>query len=130
MANKHKGEVDLILCGIHYTLRPTFEALVEFEDKAQTTAYDVMHDMSKGRAAGFRVIAAAIWAGIKGGWSDGSRRPPAFVEVGEAIRCDGLASVLPVFGQFLSNALSSEADLKTAADEDAAGKAPQAGATS
>lgn len=121
MANKWKGEVDLILAGKPYTLRPTFEALVEFEDKAGMTAYEVMSVMSKGTPVGFKVIAAALWSGIRAGWRDHGR-PPTFIEVGEAIRADGIAAVLPAFGQYLANALSSEADLKRAAEEPAPGK--------
>jgi hypothetical protein len=127
MANKHKGEVDLTMGGVEYTLRPTFESLVEFEDKAGVTAYEVMGELAHGKPAGFKVIAAAVWSGIRAGWKDNGKRPPTFIEVGEAIRRDGLATVLPAFGQYLTNALSSEADLKAAANAGDAGKAATAG---
>jgi hypothetical protein len=121
MANKHKGEVDLVLGGKAYTLRPTFEALVEFEDKAGVTAYEVMRDLSTGKPAGFKVIAAALWSGIRGGWN-GHDRAPSFVEIGEAIRKEGIASILPQFGEYLANSLSSESDLKRAAEATPPGK--------
>jgi hypothetical protein len=48
MANKFRGEVDITIGGNQYTLRPTFEALVEFEDRCGMTAYAAMGKMVNG----------------------------------------------------------------------------------
>jgi hypothetical protein len=124
VANKHRGEVEIILGGKSYTMRPTFEALVEFEDKAGTTAYEVMSALASRQAVGFKVMAAAVWSGIRAGWNEPGRAP-SFIEVGEAIRKDGIAAVLPAFGQYLSNALTSESDMRRSETQDA-GKAETA----
>lgn len=119
MANSKRGEIDITLGGREYTLRPTFEAMVEFEDKAGRSAYDIMQDLANQRVPPFKVIAAGLHAGIKAGFGHG--RPPSFNEVGEMVRKDGIPAVLGGFTQFLMNALTTEEDRAAAA----AGKAQE-----
>lgn len=126
MANKFRGEVDIILGGNQYVLRPTFEALVEFEDRSGKTAYEAMRDMVEGRGFSAKVVCAAFYAGMRAGWPPVSHmRMPSYGEVGALIQAEGLMNpaVMAAFGAFLTRALSSDADLKR---EEANAKAGEA----
>lgn len=114
MANKHRGETPVTLDGKTYTMRPTFEALVEFEDRAGVTAYEAMKALTERNAAPAKAVASAFYAGIKAGW-DGAGRPPAFAEVGRLIQITGLVNLLAAYANFLGNALASDDELRAAA---------------
>lgn len=111
--NKHRGEMELKLGGKTYVLRPSFAAIVEFEDKSGMTAFEAMKMAGERCAVPMKAITAAFWAGIRGGWED-KKRPPSFEEIGEAVQADGLASLIPQYVEFLGNALSSDAQLAEA----------------
>lgn len=113
MANKYRGECEVTLAGKTYTLRPTFEALVEFEDKAGMTAYEAMEALTKHQRAPAKAIAAAIYVGIK---AVEGKTAPAYGEVGSLCQRTGIVKLVPVFMEFLGNALSSEDDLRQRAD--------------
>lgn len=117
MANKYRGELEVSLNGKSYLLRPTFEALVEFEDKAGMTAYEAIRLVTERNAAPMKSVAGAFWAGIKAAWAPDGGRCPSYGEVGAMIQREGLANLLVPYLQFLTNALSSDNDLKQAAAE-------------
>lgn len=112
MANKYRGELEITLNGKQFTLRPTFEALVEFEDKAGMTAFEAMKAMMERQAAPIKAVAAAFWSGIKAGWPVDAGRAPTFAEIGGMIQKDGLTNAIPVYLNYLTNALASDSDLK------------------
>lgn len=117
MANKYRGESEITLGGKTYTLRPTFEALVEFEDKAGCSAFEALRDMMTKQSAPVKRLAAAFWSGIKAAWPVDSGRPPNFQEIGTAIQRDGITKVVPFYLTYLTNALSSDEDLKRMREE-------------
>ena len=117
MANKFRGESEITLGGKTYTLRPTFEALVEFEDKAGCSAFEALRDMMNKQSAPAKRLAAAFWSGIKAAWPVDSGRAPNFQEIGAAIQRDGITKVVPHYLTYLTNALSSDEDLKRMREE-------------
>lgn len=120
MANKYRGEIEITLDGESFTLRPSFEALVEFEEKAGQTAYEVLQGLQQSQRMSAKTIAAVIWAGIRGHARPGDRTP-SFSEIGTRCQKHGLARILPSVIEFLGNALSSDEDL-AAAQKAAQGK--------
>lgn len=124
MANKYKGEFEIVLAGTVYTIRPTFEAMVDFEDKAGITAYDAIKKLAA-QDFPLRAVAAALWSGIKHGWYVDGKRAPSYGEVGGMIHKDGLMNIVQHYAKFLNNGMSSEADREAAAkaEEEAAKKA-------
>lgn len=130
MANKHRGEVTINLGGRAFTLRPTFEALVEFEDRAGITAYEALRDMMVKQRAPAKCIAVAFHAGIKAAWNAADGTPPSFAEIGSLIQRVGIKAVVQDYSAFLTMAISSddevEAMRKAAAEADAEGKAQAA----
>jgi len=112
MANKFRGECELVLAGKTYILRPTFEALVEFEEKSGTTAYEAMKGMSERHSAPAKAMRAAFLAGMR---AVPKQVVPTADELGRMMQDAGLANVLPIYMTFLGNALSSTDDLERAA---------------
>lgn len=128
MANKFRGDMSITLGGVEYAMRPTFEALVEFEDKAGMTAYEAMKALEQRTAAPARVVAAAFWAGIRGA-STRPERCPTFLQIGAAVQATGLAKLLPDYIKFLGSALASDDELRESAEaERSAAEQAKAGA--
>lgn len=111
MANKYRGEINATIAGKEYLLRPTFEALVEFEDKAGTTAFEALRDFANNQRAPAKVITAAIWAGIRGATKPGDKSP-SFSEVGAIVQKHGIVQCTTIVFEFLTNALSSDEEVE------------------
>lgn len=109
--NPVKGEVEITLAGKEFILRPTFEAMVEFEERAKTSTTKALQTILN-QELSFILATAVIWAGIRGGWSDKTSNPPSYPAVGEMIRKTGLTNLTMPLLTFLNNALSSEAELQ------------------
>ena len=122
MANKHRGEVELVIGEKTYTLRPTFTAMVEFEDKASTTVMQALTDVAEHQKFPFKVAAAAVWSGIGGATKPGVKRP-SFEEIGAEIHQHGLFKLMPEIFKYLSGAIATEDDLKAQEEAANAGKA-------
>jgi len=121
--NKFTGTFEITLGGKEYTLRPSFEALVEFEDKTGKATNEAFQEMLEGKMS-FKTIAAAIWAGILGeaAWQNDRSKELKYPVVGELIRKDGLQSHVASASQFFTMALIPEEEQKRLAEE---GEAPQ-----
>jgi len=65
MANKERGETNIILDGKSYVLRPTFEALCEMEDRSGLSVLKMLASMEGGNIT-MRQMALVIWSGIRG----------------------------------------------------------------
>ena len=91
MANKFKGTFDITLGGKEYTLRPSFDAVCEFEDVTGVTATKARQDLVEG-TQGAKIIPAAIWAGIKGDHPISGQKVPTLRIIGETMRQDGVMS--------------------------------------
>ncbi len=123
MSNKFRGEVEVTLnIGEgkleKFILRPTFEAMVEFEERSKTNAGFVLQEMLATKSIGFKLLACSIYAGLLG---SGQLGKMTFGELGVIVMRTGMLSLVPVIGEFLTNALTSEADQR-AAEEEASGK--------
>lgn len=114
MANTHRGEVDCTIAGVRHLLRPTFGALVEFEDAVRMPAYRALTDIAEGRATA-RLIATAIWAGRRGAAADPAT-VPTVEQIGAELQRDGLSGHLQTAFRFLANALASDAELSKQAE--------------
>ena len=117
--NKYTGTFDITLGGKEYTLRPTFEAMVEFEEQSGKAVNEAFQDMLDGKMS-FKTIASAIWAGIKGqaSWENNPSKALKYLVVGEMIRKDGLKNHVSSASQFFQMALIPEEDQKRMAEED------------
>jgi hypothetical protein len=58
MANRERGEVSIEVGGKAYTLRPTFDAMCEFEDLTGKTVDDLFEDVLKNKLSGMRAV---VW---------------------------------------------------------------------
>jgi hypothetical protein len=118
MANKYKREVGLKLGQRDYTLRPTFEAICEFEERSGLNSFGAMQQIHKGAGASTRTIAAAFWAGIRASreYEDNPAAAPSFSEVGRLVQEQGVSTLIPSFIDFLVKGMSSDADLQRMAD--------------
>jgi hypothetical protein len=107
MANPHRGEVAVTLDGHSFTLRPSWEALVEIE---QATGVGIMQLAAAFATGRFRVtdLHAVLMAGLKAGGE--KRADPA--EVGRMIAATGIMNggLLKSVTAFLENAITGGAD--------------------
>ena len=111
--NKYRGDFEISLGDETFTLRPDFESLCEFEDKAQVSAYEALKDFQKERVPA-KVIGAVIWSGIRGHYRELNRidQAPSYSYIGQLIIKQGIPSILPHVFEYLSKALSSDEQLK------------------
>lgn len=110
MANAMRGETDIMLAGREYTLRPTFNALCELENKTGSGLFELAKRFDEGRFT-LHDIASVIWSGIRAG---GCAEPPAFETVGEWIAVQGMASVIKPVTHYLYLALGGSHDAVSA----------------
>ena len=85
MGNKWKGTFEVKIGAETYTLRPTFDALCEFEEIAGMPALRARQELLEG-TYGAKVIPAAIWAGIRGEHLVNGQKCPSFRILGETLR--------------------------------------------
>ena len=83
--NKWKGTFEVKIGAETYTLRPTFDALCEFEEIAGMPALRARQELLEG-TYGAKVIPAAIWAGIRGEHLVNGQKCPSFRILGETLR--------------------------------------------
>lgn len=106
MANRPRGDVDLTLGGTTLTLRPTFEALCEIEDRTGLTMGEIGARALDGRL-GVKHLAVIVWAGHCAARPANGDPPPALGEIGEKIVAVGYSEVArsPAVIDFLKAAL-------------------------
>lgn len=98
--NKHRGEVEIMLDGKAYVMRPTFEAMAEIEAK---TGHGMLYLATRTAEGDIGITEAAmiITAALR------AAGEPATVEtVGPMIFRTGLIKVLAPVGEYLTNALT------------------------
>jgi len=120
--NKYTGTFEIELGGKEYTLRPSFEALVEFEDRSGKAVNEAFQEMLAGKMS-FKTIACALWAGILGeaAWQNDKKMEVKYPVVGELIRKDGLQNHVASASQFFTMALIPEEEQKRLTEEEAEG---------
>jgi hypothetical protein len=92
VANKLRGEVTISIGGMKYTMRPTFEAMCEIEDFLDMPIETVFHKIQL-RDIRIGWIARIVYAGIAAAADEGDDYP-SLADLGNAIRADGLYTVL------------------------------------
>jgi len=90
MANQQRGEVTLKLCGMDYTLRPTFESLCELEDRTNSSVLQTIASM-RGGDIRLKELTHIIWSGMFG--YDAENTPEVEV-IGKLIIEEGLTNVM------------------------------------
>ncbi len=126
MANKHRGEIEIKLLDRTFKLRPTFEALVEFEDKSGTTAYEALKSCMENQKVPAKSLAAAFWSGIRAAWDPGNGHPPTFSEVGALVQKVGIKNLLEKYLLYLTYAITGDEELKEM-EEQGLGKGESSG---
>jgi len=95
MANTQRGEVDILIEDKKYTMRPTFEAMCEIEDRLDLSMPELVMHLQNGELK-FKTIATIIWCGIHG-YSDSlytKDAAPTLSELGNAIRTHGITKLI------------------------------------
>lgn len=113
MANKFRASFEIKLNGVDYTLRPSFEAIMAFNDKAGIDCPQALMDYSSGKVE-TRTTVAAIWAGIYGEnkIQPDSQRCPSFEKIGNECQAHGFADCVKFSMEFLSKAMASDESIK------------------
>ena len=116
MANKEAGEIDISLGGTPYTLRPSYRAVLEFEDAAGISVFEALQAAGVRQSAPLKRMAMLYRAAMTSAMPKGFK-PPAVEEVARLIMVDGVGVHLANYFQILANCMASEEDLKKAAKE-------------
>lgn len=90
MANQQRGEMSLEMGGKNYTLRPSFGALCEIEERLDTSIPTLIVAFEQGDIR-IKRMATIIWAGM---WAYDPKTVPSIVAVGEMILEEGLMSII------------------------------------
>lgn len=101
MTNPHRGEVEIVLAGKSYTMRPTFQALAEIEHLAGAGMVALANRFIA-KQYGVRDAAAIIFPAIKATGETGA----SYERVGELVVQTGLTNIAPALLQFVVNAIS------------------------
>jgi hypothetical protein len=101
MANRRRGEVDVQLGGRTYTMRPTFAALAEIEDR---TGCGLIGLLRKVRDHRVKDIATVVHCGI----SIGHGTEVEWDAVGEMIVDAGINNVVDAVAEFVNGALFAD----------------------
>ena len=117
MANKFRSSFDIKLNGADYTLRPSFDAIMEFNDKSGLDVFEALGKFKDG--VSIKIIVSAIWAGIQGECSLQSKEAPSFSKIGEECQAHGFPECVPFAIDFLSRAVASDVRLKKLVGEEA-----------
>jgi hypothetical protein len=120
--SKYTGTFQITLQGKEYTLRPSFEAMVEFEEKSGKAVNEAFMEMTEGKMS-FKTIACAIWAGILGeaAYQNDKSLQKKFQVVGEMIKKDGLQNHVSSASTFFTMALIPEDEQKKLVEEETEG---------
>lgn len=112
---KRRGDVEIILDGEGYTLTPSLLAMMEFEEKTGKDVFEVLKRTHEKQTVGIKDAVAAVWAGIRGGYTqENVRKAPSWERVVELVQAEGVSSprlLLPVI-QFLANGIASDAQIE------------------
>lgn len=102
MANRLRGEVDIMLDGQSYCLRPTFAAIMEIEDRLGGVVPLAVR-AAKGDF-GLRDVSVVIWATLNA--VDGQAM--TLDGVGNAVLAQGLAAATPAVRVLLTHILGGD----------------------
>lgn len=111
--NPYRGEFEIEIRGKSYTLRPSFEALVEFEEHVGKSAIKAMQEMMSGDFSA-KIITGAIYSGIRGYLRVGNNlgQSPSYNVIGQMVQSEGIADMAAHASRFLTYALSSDDEIR------------------
>lgn len=104
MANKKRGEVDLVLQGETYTLRPTFQALEEIESSMGMGLIEIGSNFTQ-QAFRMTDVVKILHPIMRHHDNPDTGKPWTYHELGEAIIQQGFTETVPVLGAFFAYAL-------------------------
>ena len=109
----YNGTFRVTLLDQEFTLRPSFEALCEFEDKTGLACNEAFNQMSAGKMS-IKVVTAAIWAGILGEalYKNNPKLEKSFKVVGEMVRKEGITHCIKAATDFFMYGIVPEEDIK------------------
>lgn len=90
MPNQARASYTIKIGESEYTLRPTFEAVMEFQDKAGMGVFEAIKVLEEKQDA--KVVTSAIWAGILGEaiFQGEKELAPSFNQIGNEIMGHGI----------------------------------------
>lgn len=107
MGNKYKGTFEVTIDGKEYTLRPSFDALCEFEDMVGISAHVARQQLIDGDFKA-KLIPAAVWAGMQGEHLMTGQKIPSYRVLGEIMRKEGIFKYQVEAVKLLTYALSAD----------------------
>lgn len=119
MGNKYIGTVDLKLGERNLVLRPTFHAVVEFEERTGLSIREALTLLAMEKISA-KVIVTAIWAGIQGE-ARAQNNPSLEMDwgiLGELMAKEGYKKFILPASTFLSNAWMSDEEVIAFSGED------------
>jgi hypothetical protein len=118
MPNPARASFEIELNGTKYTLRPTFESIMEFNDKA---GLDIFQAIEEGLTT--KRTVAALWSGIRGEEIFQGKGNTTFEEVGKECQAHGFAKCVSLAVRYITKAVASDNQIKKENEEK---EAPQA----
>ena len=110
MANKQRGEVEVVLGGKTWTMRPAFQALCEIEGRTGVGITTLARRCYEGEF-GVGPITAVLWAGIRAAHDDA----PDYDEVGRLVVKEGVSRfAAPALAFLLAALIGDDAGKKKA----------------
>ena len=112
---RHNFEIELN--GEKYTCRTTFEAIDEFETKANTSIIAAWESLADGKYR-FSTIATAIWAAINGERKVIGQKPMLWATVGQMVQEEGFVQCAPYASKFFFNSMpNKDGDIKESEED-------------
>ena len=116
MANPSRGEVDIDLGGKTYTLRPSFEAISEFEEMTGFTTMRGLVLCNDPQTCTLKLIVTAIYTGMRGACDTSIEKSnlPEYPEIGNMVMRGkgGYSKHLVSVVQYLGNGLMDDETLQ------------------
>ena len=100
--------------GVEYTLRPSFEAIMAFDEKCNMDVFEALNKVHEDKKLSMKCIAVSIWAGIKGGYEfqNISNQAPTLEKIGNECQKHGFSECMTFAIKFLTNSVASDDALK------------------
>lgn len=121
MANKHRGEIDVEICGEKYTLRPSFEAMVEIEDRLGQSIFMALQRAQQADVPA-KTVAVCVLAGANAYRKDRMLPLLSYDAVGAKCFEHGVVKLSLPICQFLATCITGVGDEEDA--EERAGNGP------
>lgn len=101
MANNFRGEVEIQIGEVKYTLRPSFDGLLEIEEKSGLGLMELVNQIGNGKLSTKQAV-AIVYGGIIG-----SGGKVEFKELGDACVQQGMLEISTAAAIFLSKVIQS-----------------------